>query len=403
MTTQHRSAALTVLLATQLMVILDGTIVSVALPSIRDDLGFTASGLAWVVNGFFIAFALVLLPAGRLGDLVGSRRVFLAGLAVFTLASALCGLASSPGLLVGARVAQGFGGGLTSAVVLGMIAQLYDDDAGRARGFALAAFVGSAGASIGVVAGGVLVDAASWRWVFGVNVPIGLTVLAAAWAVLPQGRSVAPRSRALVPRALLVSRGFLLPNVVMFAMTVAGFSFQFLTALYLQDELGLDALRTGLAYLPVTSAIAIASLVLSRRLASRIGGERVLLLGLVLFLAGMLLMAALPDDGSFAIDVAPGFAVMGLGFGLAMPQVVTLAMGAAPEEHTGVASGFVNTTQQAGGAVGLAVVAWVAASQGRTTGFLVAAGALATGTLVASYLAGGADRPRAATPTLETC
>jgi MFS family permease len=403
---QRRSLALTVLLATQLMVILDGTIVNVALPTIRSDLGFTDSGLAWVVNGFFIPFALLLLPSGRLGDLIGSRRVFLSGMVLFTVATVWCGLAVGPASLVVARVAQGAGGALTSAVVLGMIAQLYDDESGRARAYALAAFVGSAGASIGVIAGGLLTELTSWRWVFWVNVPIGVAVLLAAVVVLPPTpevpglRSGLSTGLALVPRSLLTSSAFLLPNLVLFTMTVAGFSFQFLTALYLQDTLGLDALRTGLAYLPVTLAIAVSSLGLSGRLAARYGAHRVLVAGLLLFLGGMLLMTALPDQGSYAVHVAPGFAVMGVGFGLAMPQVTTLAMAAAPARDAGAASGFVNTTQQAGGALGLALVATVAASQGRAAGFVVAAAALALGALVASYLS---VTQRVLTPTLERC
>jgi len=417
---RRRAAALAVLLTTQLMVILDGTIVNVALPTIRTELGFTATGLAWVVNGFFVPFALLLLPSGRLGDLVGARRVFVAGLALFTLATALCGLATGPGELVAARVAQGVGGALTSAVVLGMIAALYPDQAARARAFALVAFVGSAGASIGVVAGGLLTELASWRWVFLVNVPVGVVTLAAAFAVLDEGpaspglRRGLTESLALVPRSLLTRPAFLLPNAVLFTMTVAGFSFQFLTALYLQDTLGLDALRTGLAYLPVTLAIAVAALGVSGRLARRFGAEWVLVGGLALFLAGMLLMAGLPDHGTFARHVAPGFVVMGIGFGLAMPQVTALAMDAAPPRHAGAASGFVNTTQQAGGAAGLAVVAVVAADHGRSVGFLVAAGALALGGAAALRLAGAAGRGHrpdpepepsdpARTPTLERC
>ncbi len=420
-TDQRRGWALVLLLSTQLMVILDGTIVNVALPTIRDDLGFSQAGLAWVVNGFFVAFAVLLLPAGRLGDLVGSRRVFVAGLAVFTLATVAAGLATGPGMLVVARVSQGVGGALTSAVVLGMIAGLYTDEAARARAFALVAFVGSAGASIGVVSGGLLTDFASWRWVFWVNVPIGLAVLLAAPAVLdetpdvPGLRRGLARSQALVPRALRNNPAFLLPNLVLFTMTVAGFSFQFLTALYLQDSLGLDALHTGLAYLPVTLAIAVTSLGVSGRLAARLGPERVVLAGLLLFVAGMLLMVALPDHGTFALHVAPGFAVMGAGFGLAMPQVTALAMAAAPPRDAGAASGFVNTTQQAGGVVGLTVVATVAAAQGRAAGFLVAAAVLAAGALVAARLSVAAGRRRRGpdagrcppthvrTPTLERC
>jgi MFS family permease len=416
---RRRTWALVVLLATQLMVILDGTIVNVALPTIRRDLGFSDAGLAWVVNGFFVAFALLLLPAGRLGDLVGSRRVFVAGLAGFTVATTLAGFAPGPATLVVARVGQGVGGALTSAVVLSMISGLFADGAERARAFALVAFVGSAGASIGVVAGGLLTELASWRWVFWVNVPIGAGVLLAAYAVLDEAdapglRRGLAQSRTLVPRSLLTSLAFLLPNAVLFTMAVAGFSFQFLTALYLQDSLGLDPVRTGLAYLPVTLAIAVASLGVSSRLAARFGPERVLVAGLLLFVSGMLLMAALPDHGSFAVHVAPGFVVMGAGFGLAMPQVTALAMAAAPPRDSGAASGFVNTTQQAGGVVGLAVVATVAAAQGRVAGFLVAAAALAVGAMVAASLTLAAARTcrpsaglrtaaRSGTPTLERC
>ena len=419
-TDRRRGWALAVLLATQLMVILDGTIVNVALPTIRDDLGFSESGLPWVVNGFFVAFAMLLLPSGRLGDLVGNRRVFVAGLVVFTAATTLAGLATGPATLVVARVAQGVGGALTSAVVLGLIAGLYAEESARARAFALVAFVGSAGASIGVLSGGLLTELASWRWVFWVNVPIGVTVLFAAYAVLdetpdaPGLRRGLAQSRSLVPRSLFASPSFVLLNAVLFTMTVAGFSFQFLTALYLQDSLGLDALQTGLAYLPVTLAIAVTSLGASARLASRFGPERVLVAGLLLFISGLLLMVALPDHGSFAVHVAPGFVVMGAGFGLAVPQVTALAMAVASPRDAGTASGFVNTTQQAGGVVGLAVVAAVAAAEGRAAGFLVASGALAVGALVAGHLAAAAGprrRPdaglcpsaRVGTPTLERC
>jgi MFS family permease len=243
-----------------------------------------------------------------------------------------------------------------------------------------------------------LTDLASWRWVFWVNVPLGAVVLAAGALVLARdsGPGLAAglaQSRALVPSSLLRSREFLMPNAVLFTMTVAGFSFQFLTALYLQDTLRLDALQTGLAYLPVTLAIAVTSLGLSGRLASRFGAARVLVGGLVLFVAGMLMMAALSDHGAYAVHVAPGFVAMGAGFGLAMPQVTSLAMAAAPAEHAGTASGFVSTTQQVGGAVGLAVVALVAADVGRAGGFLVAAGALAVGTAVAGRLATGKAAP----------
>jgi MFS family permease len=406
--TRSRAWALTVLTATQLMVILDGTIVNVALPTIRTDLNFSDTGLAWVVNAFFVAFALLLLPAGRVADIAGARRVFIAGLATFTIASALCGVASTAPMLVAARFVQGAGGALATAVVLGLIARLYaDDEQRRTRAFGLLAFVGAAGASIGSVTGGFLVDVASWRWVFLVNVPIGLAAIPVALRHLEPARAAdRPTAAGLVPRPLLARRRFLDANAVLFTMTTAGFSFQFISALYLQDVLRLDALRTGLAYLPVTVAIAVSSLWVSGRLAGRYGAERVLLGGLLLFVAGMALLARTPADGRFAVDVAPAFAVMGLGFGLAMPQVTSIAMADAPAEHAGAASGLVNTTQQVGGVVGLFVVSLVAADAGLGSGLLVAAGVLAAGTavaggLVARSVAPNPDSRRA--PALERC
>jgi MFS family permease len=416
MTTSSRSQtwALAALTATQLMVILDGTVVNVALPTIRGDLGFSGAGLAWVVNAFFVAFALLLLPAGRLADLVGARRVFLAGLVVFTAASALCGLAPGPELLIAARFLQGVGGAFASAVVLGMIARLFaDDERRRTQAFGLLAFVGAAGASIGVVAGGLLVDLASWRWVFLVNVPIGLLTIPVALRHLDPAGGTGLRHAAtgsgLVPRALFRARRFVVANVVLGTMTLAGFSFQFLSALYLQDVLGLDPMATGLSYLPVTIAIAFSSLALSGRLAERYGAARVLVAGLLLFVAGLLLLSRTPADGAFWIDVAPAFAIMGAGFGLAMPQVTAIAMAASPPEHSGVASGLVTTTQQVGGVVGLALVSVVADGAGLGTGLLVAAVALAGGTALATTLLRSGpevgrptDVPTPA-PTLERC
>jgi len=412
---RSRTWALAALTATQLMVILDGTIVNVALPTIRTDLGFSGTGLAWVVNAFFVAFALLLLPAGRLADLVGARRVFLAGLVVFTAASALCGLAPDAELLVGARFLQGVGGALASAVVLGMIARLFEDDERRrGQAFGLLAFVGAAGASIGVVAGGLLVDLASWRWVFLVNVPIGLVTIPVALRHLDPARGAGFRhagsgAGGLVPRALFRAPRFVVANGVLLTMAMAGFSFQFLSALYLQDVLGLDPLATGLSYLPVTIAIAGSSLVLSGRLAERYGAARVLVAGLALFVGGLLLLARTPGDGTFWIDVAPAFVVMGAGFGLAMPQVTSLAMADAPSEHSGAASGLVTTTQQVGGVIGLAVVSVVADAAGLGAGLLVAAVVLAGGTTLAATLlragpgVGRLPAERTPAPTLERC
>lgn len=368
------------------MVILDGTIVTVALPAIRSGVGFSDASLSWVVNAFFVAFALVLLPAGRFGDRVGNRDVFLGGLGLFTLASAACAIAWDPASLLVARAAQGFGGGLTSAVVLAMIAALYDDAAQRMRAFAVLAFVGSAGASIGLVSGGLLTEFASWRWVFGVSVPIGLAILVLAARVLTRQPGSGVRG-GLVPRALFADPRFAVANGVLFGMVMAGLSFQFLSSLYLQDTLGHGPLATGLAFLAVSGAIAVSSLGLSGRMAARYGSGRVLVAGLLLFTVGMLLMVRLPDDGGYLLDVAPGFVVMGAGFGLAMPQAMEIAMSAAPATYSGVASGFTNATQQAGGALGLFVVAAVAAEAGRGVGYGLATIALVVATLLAAYLA----------------
>lgn len=392
-----RTLALLVLAATQLMVILDGTIVTVALPAIRSDLGFTDASLSWVVNAFFIPFALALLPAGRLGDVVGNRTVFVGGLAVFTVASAVCAIAWDPSSLIVGRAVQGIGGGAATAVVLAMISGLYDDAGRRMKAFAVLAFVGSAGGSLGMVGGGVLTELASWRWAFGINVPIGLPILALAmWIFAPLPAS-GPTTGGLVPRALFADRRFALACGVLFTILMAGMSFQFLSSLYLQDTLGHGPMATGVAFLTVSLAIAVASLGFSGRLAERFGSTRVLIAGLALFIAGMLLMARMPDSGGYLVDVAPGFLIMGIGFGLAMPQATELAMAAAPPAYAGIASGFANATQQVGGAIGLFAIAAAAAGAGRSVGYLLAAGALAVGLGLATMLRSPAV-PRPETP-----
>ena len=356
------------------------------------------------------------------------------------------------------RFAQGVGGALGSAVVLGMIARLYPTPGERAWAFGVFAFVGSAGASIGVVAGGVLTELADWHWIFLVNVPVGLLALAGAvrvlepdpdrpagsvdlagallattglmlavyaitqvplhgWVSTPGGGLLVvavallagfvlrqtTATQPLVPPAIFRSRLFSVSNAVLFTMVVTGFSFQFLSALYLQEILGYGPLRTGLAYLAITSAIGIASLGMSARLAARFGSVRVLVTGLVLFIAGVLVMARFPVDGTYVADVLPALLLMGWGFGLAMPQVTALAMADADEASVGAASGFVTTTQQVGGSIGLAVVSTVAAARsadllaagavrevalagGYRLGFLVAAAVLTVGVVLATSL-----------------
>ncbi|MEV1332546.1 MFS transporter [Micromonospora costi] len=421
-TDRSRWVALLVLCAGSLMIILDGNIVAVALPTIQRDLGFTATGLAWVVNAYLVAFGGLLLLAGRLGDLLGRRPVFLAGVALFTVASLLCATATGPALLIGARFLQGVGGALTMAVSLGMIVRLYPEPAERARAIAIFSFTGAAGASLGTVAGGVLTDLAGWRSIFLINLPIGLVIvlaavrridadrgvglragldvpgaalataglMAAVLAIVGTGehgwtsarttgsaavavallRAFALRQRAaatpLLPPRILRTPGLVAANAVQFLAVAAFFGFQFLLALDLQVVLGFDAAATGWAFLPTPVVIAAVSLGAAGRLIARYGVRTVLVTGLGLALVGFLLLARLPADGAYAADVLPALLVFGLAGGLILPAVTTAAMAGAGEADAGLASGLANTTQQIGGAFGLAALATLAA--GRTAG-----------------------------------
>jgi EmrB/QacA subfamily drug resistance transporter len=418
-TTPSRWPALLVLCAGSLMIILDGSVVAVALPAVQRDLGFTAAGLAWVVNAYLVAFGGLLLLAGRLGDLLGRRRVFLAGIALFTLASLACAVATGPALLVGARFGQGVGGALAMAVSLGMIVRLFPEPAERARAIAVFSFTGAAGATIGTVAGGVLTQMAGWRSIFLVNLPIGAAILLAAVRRLAADRGIGLRAGLDLPGALLATAGLmaavvaivgtgehgwtssrtlgaaafaalllggfalrqrtaaipLLPprvlrapglvaaNLAQFLMVAAYFGFQFLLAMELQLVLGLDPAATGWAFLPTPVVIAVVSLGLAGRSIARSGARTVLLAGLALAVGGFLLLARLPVDGDYATDVLPAMLVFGVAGGLSLPAVTTLAMAGASDADAGLASGLANTTQQVGGAVGLAALATLAAAR----------------------------------------
>lgn len=421
-TVEYRWPALLVLCAGSLMIILDGSIVAVALPAIQRDLGFTATGLAWVVNAYLVAFGGLLLLAGRLGDLLGRRAVFLAGVALFTVASLFCAVATGPEVLVVARFLQGVGGALTMAVSLGMIVRLFPEPAERARAIAVFSFTGAAGASIGMLAGGVLTDLAGWPAIFAVNLPIGLLILLAAVRLLDADPGVGLRAGLDLLGAALVTGGLMLAvlaivgtgehgwasartlgaaalavallaafalrqrstgtpllpprvlrtpdlvaaNVVQFLMVAAFFGFQFLLALELQLVLDLDPTATGLAFLPTPVTIAVVSLGLAGRLITRYGARALLVTGLALAVAAFLLLARLPVDGGYLPDVLPSMLLFGVAGGLTLPAVTTLAMAGADPADAGLASGLVNTTQQVGGALGLAVLATLAA--GRTDG-----------------------------------
>ena len=421
---RHRWLALYVLCAGVLMIVIDATIVNVALPSIQDDLGFSQSNLAWVVNAYLIPFGGLLLLAGRLGDLIGQRRIFLIGLAIFTGASVLCALAQSQGVLIGARFVQGAGGALTSAVVLGMIVTMFPEPRDQAKAIGVYGFVASAGGSIGLLAGGVLTEAISWHWIFFINVPVGIAtaflakrfvaandgiglsegadlpgavvlttgLMLGVYTILQVGEQgwgstqtlvlgglslalvaafVARQARIpnpLMPLRLFRARNAVGANVVMALLVSGMFAMFFLGALYLQRILGYDPLEVGLAFLPSTIVMGTISLRYTERLITRFGARATLLPGIVSIAAGLLLFARTPVDGSFLVDVVPPVVLIGIGAGVSFPSLMTLAMSGATPSDSGLASGLVNATVQVGGAIGLAVLATLATE--RTDGLL---------------------------------
>ncbi|MFE6893400.1 MFS transporter [Streptomyces sp. NPDC057694] len=413
-----RWLALGVIAAGTLMIILDGSIVTVALPAIQQDLGFSATALSWVVNAYLIAFGSLLLLAGRLGDLVGRKRMFLAGTVVFTVASLLAGLATTPAVLLAARFLQGVGSAMAAAVGLGILVTLFADPRERARAIGVFSFTGAAGASIGQVLGGVLTDVLDWHWIFFINLPIGAAVLALAVPALPGDRGAGLRAGADVwgaalitvglmlaifgvvnieaygvssPRAggamgagLVLVAGFfvrqarartpLMPLRILRSRTVAGaniaqvltlaamFAFQVLAALYMQRVLGYGALRTGLAMLPAAVLIGAVSLGVSARLAARFGERAVLLAGLVLLAGALGYLARVPVHGQYVTDLLPVMLLIS-GGGLVLPALAGLGMSAASEKDAGLASGLFNTTQQIGMALGVAVLSTLAATR----------------------------------------
>jgi EmrB/QacA subfamily drug resistance transporter len=420
MTSQKRWLALYVLCLGDLMIVLDQSIVNVALPSIRTDLGFSQASLAWVVNAYLLTFGGFLLLSGRLGDLLGTRRVFLGGVVAFTVASAVCGMAPSASFLVVGRAVQGLAGASVSAVALALIMGLFSEPGERAKAMGVFGFVMSGGGAVGVLLGGVLTGALSWHWIFLVNVPVGLAVVIAARGVLPAD-DVAPGSTKLdVPGAVLVTaalmiavyavvggneagwtsarttgllasaaalfvafvlwetkaaaplvplRLFRLRNVsvsqaVGVLWAAAMFAWFFLAALYLQQVLGYSALEVGLAFVPTSLVMMVCSLKVSDRLVMAFGIRPPLTVGLALAAASLGLFALAPVDGSFVTDVLPSMILLGIGAGIAFNPVLLAAMGDVEPHEAGLASGVVNTSFMMGGALGLAVL--VAVSDSRT-------------------------------------
>jgi EmrB/QacA subfamily drug resistance transporter len=444
---RNRWIALYVLCVGMLMIVLDATIVNVALPSIQGDLGFSQSSLAWVVNGYLIAFGGLLLLSGRLGDLIGRRRIFLIGLTIFTAASLLCGLAQSQEVLVAARFIQGAGGAMTSAVILGIIVTMFPEPREQARAIGVYSFVASAGGSIGLLAGGVLTDAINWHWIFFVNLPIAAATGLLALRLLQSDKGIglekgadvfgagllvsglmlgvyaiveaanngwgsaqtlgfgatsvvllagflireATAETPLIPLGIFRGRNLSGANVIQSLMVAGMFGMFFLGALYLQQVLGYTPLEVGLAFLPVTVIIGTLSLGFSARLNLRFGARATLVPGLVLIAAGMALFARVPVDAGYVVDLLPPMVLFGLGAGLSFPSLMTLAMSGATETDSGLASGLVNTTLQVGGALGLAVLATL--STDRTSGLLedgeATASALTSGYQLAFIIGAG--------------
>ncbi len=414
-----RWLALVVLCAGMLMIVLDQTIVNVALPAIQADLGFTQAGLAWIVNAYLIAFGGLLLLAGRLGDLIGHKRVFLLGLVVFTVASLLCGLSTTPEMLIGARFVQGVGGALSTAVTLGMIVKMFPEPKEQAKAIGVFSFVAAAGASIGLLLGGVLTQGLNWHWIFFVNVPIGIAAVLVAsrliraepgiglgegadvlGAVLVTGAVMlgvytivkaehygwlaahtlglgavavallvgfvvrqAKAANPLLPLRVFRSRNVTGANAVQVLMVAGMFGMFFLGTLYMQFVLRYDALRIGLAFLPVAVSIGTLSVGFSARLNARFGERNVLVLGLGLVFVGLLLFVRAPVDGTYLEHLLPVMLPLGIGVGLSFPALMTLAMSGATPSDAGLASGLVNTTAQVGGALGLAILATTSTSR----------------------------------------
>jgi MFS family permease len=382
-----------------LMIVLDATIVNVALPSIQDDLGFSQSNLAWVVNAYLIAFGGLLLLAGRIGDLIGQRRIFLTGLAIFTGASMACAVAQSQGVLIGARFVQGLGGALTSAVILGMIVTMFPEPREQAKAIGAYTFVAISGGSIGLLAGGALTEAINWHWIFFVNLPIGIATAFFALRLVEGHKGIGLKAGADFPGAALMTGGLMLGVYTILevgeqgwgsprTLALGGVAIALLAAflvrqgrvanplmplrlfrsrnLYLQLILGYDALQVGLAFLPSTIVMGTMSLRFAGRLNVRYGPRAALAASLTLIGVGLVLFAQTPVDGRYLTDVLPAMVLIGAGAGLGFPSLMTLAMSGATPSDSGLASGLVNTSVQVGGAIGLAVLATLATQRTNT-------------------------------------
>jgi EmrB/QacA subfamily drug resistance transporter len=415
----RRWAALGLVCFGALMIVLDGTIVNIALPSIQRDLGFSQSGLAWVVNAYVLTFGGFLLLGGRAADLIGRRSVFIVGLAIFTAASLACGLAPAQWVLLTARAIQGIGGAIVQAVAFSLILDLFPEPPSRAKAMSVWGFVSSAGGAVGVVLGGVLTQTGDWHLIFLLNVPIGIVAIALARPLLPAARGVglgagvdawgalaitaapilavygilqasdagwtspavlAPlalslltlwafvsierrASAPIVPLRIFRSRAVSLSQVVIVSLMAAFFGWFFFSPLYMQRVLGFDSLQTGLGFLPAMLVFAALSLGISAWIVGRIGPKPALLAGMSIAVVGLGLLARTPVAGSYAVDLLPPMLLIAVGGGLGFLPLILIAVGDAGPDDSGLISGLVSTSQMVGGAIGLAVLVSLAAAR----------------------------------------
>jgi len=434
---RRRWIALAVLCLGQLMMVLDATIVNVALPSIQHDLRFTQANLTWVIDGYLITFGGFLLLAGRFGDLIGRKKVFLSGLVLFVLASILCGVADSQAMLIGARLFQGIGGAVASSVILAIIVTEFPAKVEQAKAMGLYAFVSAGGGSIGLLAGGALTQSLSWHWIFFVNVPIGLVALIFGWALIEENEGIglaggvdvlgsvlitlatmlgafaivkstefgllsartlgaggaslallgaflalqARLANPIMPLRILRLRMLMGSSLVRGLLVTGMFSAFFLGALYLERVLGYDAIDTGLAFMPLTIAIAVMSLGVSARAVERFGAVPTLMAGLVGIITGLLLLATQGVHASYFPGLFFAFLALGLGAGASFLPLLTIGMSDAPARDAGLASGIINVSVQLFGAIGLATLGTIATDHTKTLS--------ASGQSLSSALTGG--------------